>query len=73
MANDEKLSVFVATSLIDAVISSNAEEVCSTNSASVSAMRLTSSMDADISRIEVDVSSALAESSSIDVRTLLID
>ena len=73
MANDEKLSVFVATSLIEALISSNADEVCSTNSASVSAMRLTSSIEADISRIDVDVSSAFAERSSIDVRTLLID
>ena len=44
MANDEKLSVFVATSLIDAIISSMADAVCSTNSASVSAMRPTSSM-----------------------------
>ena len=60
VANDEKLSVFVATSLIDAIISSIADEVCSTNSESVSAMRLTSSIDADISRIDVDVSSAFA-------------
>src|ERR1051325_7266954 len=36
-------------------------------------MRPTSSIDADISRTDVDVSSAFAESSSIDVRTLLID
>ena len=73
VANDEKLSVFVATWLIEALISSNADAVWSTNSESVSAMRPTSSIDADISRTEVDVSSAFAESSSIDVRTLLID
>ena len=73
MANDENDSVFVATSLMDAIISSMAEAVCSTNSARVSAMRDTSSIDADISRIDVDVSSAFAERSSIDVRTLLID
>ena len=36
-------------------------------------MRLTSSIDADISSTDVDVSSAFAESSSIDVRTVLID
>ena len=36
-------------------------------------MRLTSSMLADISSTEVDVSSALAESSSMLRRTVLID
>ena len=72
-AKEEKLSVFVATWLIEALISSNADAVWSTNSESVSAMRPTSSIDADISRTDVDVSSAFAESSSIDVRTLLID
>src|ERR1044071_5435509 len=73
MANDENDSVFVATSLIDAIISSIAEAVCATNSESVSAMRETSSIDADISSTDVEVSSAFAESSSIDSRTLLID
>ena len=61
-----------ATSLIEATISSMAAEVCSTNSDSVSAIRLTSSIDADISKIDVDVSSALAERSSMLTRTLLI-
>ena len=36
-------------------------------------MRDTSSIDADISNTEVDVSSAFADNSSIDVRTVLID
>ena len=58
---------------METIISSMAEAVSSTNCASVSAMRLTSSMLADISRIDADVSSAFAESSSMFARTLVID
>ena len=73
MANDENVSVFDATSLIETIISSIADAVSSTNCASVSARRLTSSMLADICRIDADVSSAFADSSSMLERTLLID
>jgi len=72
-AKEEKLSVFAATSLMETIICSMAEAVWSTKSASVSAMRLTSSMLADISRIDAEVSSALADSSSMLLRTLLIE
>ena len=72
-AKEEKLSMFVATSLIETIISSIADAVSSTNSASVSAMRLTSSMLADISRMDADVSSAFAERSSMLERTLPMD
>ena len=73
IANEEKLSVFVATSLIETIISSIADAVSSTNAASVSAMRLTSSMLADISRMDAEVSSAFAERSSMFVRTFAIE